>query len=203
MEHFNRLLSWLSRLDFRLIIAFCALAVSVYAAYISKKRLRIFKWNQVNKTFDFIEMWFGDHITNVRMQAREYFDYEKTDPINMDNLLKLQNYKEVSTLFITLLNYFDVLSLAILKNAVDPQICYNYFGNVLINHYLIFLPFIKHLRGHLDLSDNPSLMTHGHLQIVAERWIDKMQSESKILKTNMLNVNYYSLEKDPIYQEKK
>jgi len=181
------------------IISFFVVLISLYAAMVYRKQLKQFKWNQIDKTFDFMHIWIGEHITRIRLESGKYYDYENVTPVDMKKLKKLPNYQEVSTLFITLLNYLDQLSMAYMNNAIDRDLTYNYYGNVLINHYIIFKPFIEHLRKKLDITKNPSLRTYYHLERVAEQWMEQMRKEEEIVKKGDKDIRYKLIESKPVY----
>ena len=189
-------------LNQEIVISVVALIISFYAVLVLKKQLRILKWNQIDKTFHYMEMWGGEHITNVRIKARKYFDYEGGKPIEIEKLTKLPNYEEVSTLFTTILNFLEMLSIAILKNVVDEEITYHDFVYIVVRHYTIFKPYINHLRKQFAMTETPSLRIYGHLEIVAERWIAQMEKESETIKDRALDLRYRKIEKKPIYEEK-
>lgn len=157
-------------------ISTLAIVISLYVAFTCKKEL---KWYRVNKTFDFIDFWTGEHMTKIREKIRQNIDYENKEPVEMDKLLGLKNYHEISNCLISLLNFLDSLCIAYMNGFVDKEIIYNYFGNVLVNHYIILEPFIHHLRGKLDKSDIPELATYRHLEKVANRWIKQIEEDSR------------------------
>lgn len=182
------------------LISFSALAALIIGLYnlgVQKRQLKVLKWNQIKKTFDLIEIWSGEHMTKVRLKAREYCSYEELEPVNMKRLLQLENYKEIAQYFTTILNYLEAVSLAYLKNVVDKDITYTYFVYTLVNYYLLFEPFIIHLRKKLEVSEKPlqlELKSFGCIEIVAKRWIGWSQEKP-------VGVGYRALEKKPVHKE--
>lgn len=181
-----------------ILLSIAALTVALYRYRTQKRQLHALKWSQVSKTFDLLILWFGSHMTESRRAASQYYEYESVEPVDVAELTELDTYDEAMSHFFVVLNYLDLVCLAYLKRVIDPDLCFNYLGNVVINHYVIFGPLIHHLRGSLDVSEDPSLRTFGHLELVAEEWLRDLSKDSDALRRARLSLRYDRLREAPM-----
>ncbi|WP_319480266.1 hypothetical protein [uncultured Draconibacterium sp.] len=64
-------------MTFELIVSLVAIIVSVFALYFTGKQLRVLKWNQIDKTFYFMELWDNERILKLKKSVGKHYDYDK------------------------------------------------------------------------------------------------------------------------------
>ncbi|WP_319483034.1 DUF4760 domain-containing protein [uncultured Draconibacterium sp.] len=104
---------------------------------------------------------------------------------------------------VSFLDYFEVFSIAIIKNVVDKEIAYHYFYFAFTRYYYLLKPFIHFLRNHDDPEKALPLKLFGHFEIVSEEWITRMEKESRQMKKWDSDKRYRRMMKNPVYEWKK
>lgn len=128
------------------------LAVLYSAIYIGQTSRQKIKNERITKTFDIMWRFEQPEIVEV---YRFVMDYLVTQQVLPDEIYtKIDENKKLYTGARTILNQFEVISLAIQQKHFDETISYKMFGMVVPFFYDQLMPFINGLREFLQKGQN-------------------------------------------------
>lgn len=145
----------------------CLLAAQQLAIF--RRQLQSFRWNQALKTMEMAEQWIGSNLLALRTYSRKYYDYETMSPVDLHKLRQDPEWPKISSSFMAILNYFDLVAIASMRKIIDEELAYTIFCYAFVDYLRIMRPFIEFTRGTTNRPHAP-VKAWGCFEAVALRW---------------------------------